>query len=108
MVIIAQKANAPTTQFPPQAPSSADAVRSIPERDERADERVDRSDTDTSRVRAARHLLKEDKVVESQGRSICAGLWRTMQPVNHGCKDEVWEKRARNQRASVSLFTVVQ
>ena len=44
--------------------SSADAARSIPERDERAKERVDRSDTDTSRVRATRHLQEEDKVVQ--------------------------------------------
>ena len=41
------EAGATSSSLPATGPSSADAARSIPERDERADERVDRSDTDT-------------------------------------------------------------
>ena len=83
---------APSAQFPPHAPSSADAARATPVTEKFADERFNRSDTDTSRVRAARHLKKEDKVVESQGRRSCAGFWRTMLSINHRCKHDVSEQ----------------
>ena len=96
---------APAAQFPPHAPSSADAARATLVKEECADERINRSNTESSRARGTRRLMVEP-VKTRRTNDLCqilADHAANQPPMQTRC---IGKKRQRRRALESHLTTV--